>query len=684
MRRARLLAYPLHEPEVSEIAVGDLRFDMRISSVLDEAGAYVGSVVEWREATQARKHRGMLSAIDKAQAVIEFALDGTILHANENFLSAMGYELSEVRGRHHGIFVDPVERASGEYRAFWDKLGRGEHDTNVYKRLGKGGREVWIRASYNPVVDAAGRPFMVVKYATDVSDEQRRLADYRGQIAAIHKAQAVIEFELDGVIRDANENFLAAMGYTLAEVKGQHHGMFAEPVHRASPEYRTFWEKLGRGEHDSGVYKRIGKGGREVWIQASYNPIFDVSGKPFKVVKYATDITAQRTTTADFEGQIASISKSQAVIEFNLDGTIIGANANFLGVLGYTLNEIVGQHHGMFVEPSHRASLDYRAFWEKLARGEYDAGQYKRIGKGGREIWIQASYNPILDLNGKPFKVVKYATDVTQQREVAERVKQISTVVSGAAMQMQMTAGSMAQAADSATQQASSVTLAAQAASMNVQTVASAGEELSASIHEIARQVTQSTVISQQAVAETDRTGASIQTLADAAQKIGNVVTLINNIASQTKLLALNATIEAARAGDAGKGFAVVASEVKSLSDQTAKATHEISSQVSAMQSATETSVGAIAGIADTIRKVAEIASAIASAVEEQSAATREISANVAQAADGTQQVSASIGGVSEAARQTHQASGELLDSSGSLADQAAALSAEMDRLLVA
>ena len=562
VRRSRLLAYPLREPEVSEVSVGDLRFGLRISSVLDAAGEYVGNVVEWSEATQARKTVGMLSAIDKAQAVVEFSLDGAILNANPNFLATLGYELSEVRGRHHSMFVDPIERASPEYRTFWERLARGEPDSNVYKRFGKGGREVWIQASYNPVLDAAGRPFMVVKYATD--------------------------------------------------------------------------------------------------------------------------ITKQRVATANFEGQIAAINKVQAVIEFDLDGTILTANANFLSVLGYGLSEVVGKHHSLFVEPSYRASPEYRDFWEKLARGDYDAGQYKRFGKGGREVWIQASYNPILDLNGKPYKVVKYATDITQQREVAERVKQISAVVAGAAAQMQSTAGVMAQASDAATQQASSVSLAAQAASMNVQTVASAGEELSASIHEIARQVTQSTLITQQAVAETDRTGASIKTLADAAQKIGNVVTLINNIASQTKLLALNATIEAARAGDAGKGFAVVASEVKSLSDQTAKATHEISSQVSAMQSATETSVGAIAGIADTIRKVAEIASAIASAVEEQSAATREISANVAQAADGTQQVSSSIGGVSEAARQTNQASGELLDASGGLADQASALTAEMDRLLAA
>lgn len=625
---------------------------------------------------------GMLEAINKSQAVIEFGLDGIIQDANDNFLNTLGYRLDEVRGRHHSMFVDPVAAAGVEYRLFWEKLARGEYDSGQYKRVAKGGREVWIQASYNPILDDKGRPFKVVKYAVDITSEKLATVNFEGQIAAIGKAQAVIEFGLDGVIRDANENFLTTLGYTLAEIRGQHHSMFVEPQVRDSADYRLFWDKLARGEYDAGQYKRIAKGGREVWIQASYNPIMDASGRPAKVIKFATDITAQKLATANYEGQIAAISKAQAVIEFSMDGAILDANDNFLRTLGYSLAEIKGQHHSMFVEPSHRMSPEYRMFWEKLGRGEYDAGQYKRIGKAGQAIWIQASYNPILDLNGKPCKVVKYATDITEQRRVAERVKEISNIVASAATQMQATAGSMAQAADEATRQASSVSLAAQAASMNVQTVASAGEELSASISEIARQVTDSNAMTQQAVAETDKAGASINTLTEAAHKIGNVVTLINNIAGQTKLLALNATIEAARAGDAGKGFAVVASEVKSLSDQTAKATHEISSQVAAMQAATETSVGAIQGIADTIRKVAEIASAIASAVEEQSAATREISANVAQAAEGTQQVSANIEGVSTVASQTNAASGELLTSSGEMARQADALSGEMDKLL--
>ena len=191
--------------------------------------------------------------------------------------------------------------------------------------------------------------------------------------------------------------------------------MFVDPSYRGSEAYRRFWEKLGRGEYDAGQYKRIAKGGKEVWIQSSYNPILDIHGKPFKVVKYATDITAQKIQAADFQGQIEAINKAQAVIEFKLDGTILTANDNFLKVVGYTLDEVRGRHHSMFVDPAYRDSSAYRAFWEKLGRGEFDANRYKRIGKGGREAWIQATYNPIKDADGKPYKVVKFALDVTQQ-----------------------------------------------------------------------------------------------------------------------------------------------------------------------------------------------------------------------------------------------------------------------------
>jgi len=257
-----------------------------------------------------------------------------------------------------------------------------------------------------------------------VSVDANHLADLEGQIAAIGKVQAIIEFTLDGTVITANDNFLNTLGYRLEEIKGQHHSMFVEPGYRASDEYRRFWEKLGRGEYDANQYKRIGKGGREVWIAASYNPIRDTAGKPYKVVKYATDITAQVQSAAESKGQLAAINRVQAVIEFTLDGRILTANDNFLNTLGYRLDEVKGQHHSMFVDAAYRASDEYRRFWEKLARGEYDANQYKRIAKGGREVWIQASYNPIFDAEGKPYKVVKYATDITAQVKLSHEMEQ--------------------------------------------------------------------------------------------------------------------------------------------------------------------------------------------------------------------------------------------------------------------
>lgn len=369
-----------------------------------------------REQLLAKEYAKQIEGILKAEAVIEFEPDGTIVTANETFLTAIGYDLSEIKGRHHRMFVDDDYAGSKEYKSFWMSLANGEHKTGAFKRFGKGGREIWIQATYNPITNLDGEIVKVIKVARDVTEEKLSNANFAGQIAAIGKSQAVIEFNMDGTIITANDNFLNALGYTLAEIKGKHHRMFCDEATKSSIAYRDFWEKLNRGEYESGEFKRLTRTGEEIWISATYNPIFDLNGNPYKVVKFASDVTEQKQKNVDYEGQIDAIHKSQAVIEFDTDGTIRTANENFLDAVGYTLPELVGKHHRMFVASEYGTSKEYSQFWESLAEGDFRTGEFMRFTKAGKEIWIQASYNPILDLNGKPYKVVKFATDITEQK----------------------------------------------------------------------------------------------------------------------------------------------------------------------------------------------------------------------------------------------------------------------------
>jgi methyl-accepting chemotaxis protein len=515
------------------------------------------------------------------------------------------------------------------------------------------------------------------------------LQDLRGQIAAIGKSNAVIEFKLDGTILTANANFLTTLGYTLAEVQGKHHSMFVDPVHTRSPEYRQFWEKLGRGEFDSGRYKRIAKGGKEIWIQASYNAILDRKGRPFKVVKFATDITEQKTRDLDVEGQLAAINKVQAVIEFALDGTIVTANQNFLGAVGYTLDEICGRHHRMFVEPAYAQSTDYREFWAKLGRGEFDANQYKRIGKGGREIWIQASYNPILDANGKAFKVVKYATDVTatvkavqQTQAVVAAVKnndltqriptegksgdigRLCEGVNGLLDTMANILVDIKTAASEVSNASSEISASTTDLSQRTEEQASSLEETSASMEQMsvtvkknAENAAQANQFANETATVADRGGAVVSQAVSAmsliegsSRKISDIISVIDEIARQTNLLALNAAVEAARAGEAGRGFAVVASEVRSLAQRSSQAAKDIKDLITS--SSTQVQEGVVlvnktgvslTEIVGSIKKVAQIVSDIAVASNEQATGIDQINTALNQMDEVTQQNSALV-----------------------------------------
>jgi methyl-accepting chemotaxis protein len=517
-----------------------------------------------------------------------------------------------------------------------------------------------------------------------------------GMIAAINKVQAVIEFALDGKVLTANENFLQAMSYTLDEIKGQHHSMFVDPAYRQTPAYKAFWEKLGRGEFDAGQYKRIAKGGKDIWLQASYNPIFDAKGKPYKVVKFATDITAQKMADADVAGQLDAINKAQAVISFALDGTVLGANENFLKTLGYTLDEVKGKHHSLFVEPAYRQSIEYKQFWEKLGRGEYDAAQYKRIGKGGKEVWIQASYNPIFDMNGKPFKVVKYATDVTAQVLASQAlqlaVQQTQEVITAAEandltqrIPLQGKSGeiealcagvnglldTMAQVISEIKATASEVTNASAEISTSTTDLSQRTEEQAASLEETSASMEQiSATVKKNAenAQQANQSAASTRTVAerggqvvgkavdamakieDSSRKISDIIGVIDEIARQTNLLALNAAVEAARAGEAGRGFAVVASEVRSLAQRSSQAAKDIKDLITNSNSQVKEGVDLVnkAGaslneIVESIKKVADIVADIANASAEQASGIEQVGKALTQMDEVTQQNSALV-----------------------------------------
>ena len=258
-------------------------------------------------------------------------------------------------------------------------------------------------------------------------------------VAAIQLSQGVIEFNLEGTIISANQTFLDLMGYSFADIEGKHHKIFCSETYANSQEYAAFWERLNQGEFDTGEYVRFGKDGEAVYIRASYNPIIDENGQPYKVIKIASDVTTLKLENAEAQSKVAAIDLSQGTIEFAMDGTIITANESFLSTLGYSLDEIQGKHHSMFCDDAYAASEDYAKFWETLRSGTHHRGEFNRRGKNGRQLCIRATYNPIFNLKNEPVKVLKIADDISKQRRMeAERDKQQALIMEMSTPVMQL------------------------------------------------------------------------------------------------------------------------------------------------------------------------------------------------------------------------------------------------------
>lgn len=589
-----------------------------------------------------RELQTRMDQINVACVVSEADLKGDITYVNDLLCEVSQYTREECIGQPHSMFRHP-DMPKSVFKEMWATIGKGKIFRGIIKNKKKDGSPYWVDALIAPVLGPNGKPIKYIGVRYVITDQVLKQQELEGQIAAINAASAYIEFTPEGIVTKANDLFVQALKYGDSnEFIGKHHRIFCDAEYTRTKEYEQFWNNLRNGIPQVGEFKRIGKDGSDVWIQANYTPVKDDKGVVIKVIKLATDITEQKKKNIDYQGQLDAIGKSNAVIEFNMDGTIITANDNFLSALGgYSLSEVKGKHHRMFVDSAYARSAEYSDLWKRLNSGEYLVGTYTRIDKRGKEVFIQASYNPIIDANGKPYKVVKYALDMTEVIRVIKAMANgdlslrcdttvdnngLTTEINKALDNLNSVMSNISQGSDvvakssdllqkkvddmkrNTTEVATAIAQMAKGAqdqaqrtdesSKLVNHVLSSANEMEKRANLINKAAERGLESSNQGLKtmkvlvenmsgireSADLTSKSINVLTKRTEEIGRTLNVITDIASQTNLLALNAAIEAARAGDAGRGFAVVAEEIRKLAEDSRKSAVEIEKIISDVQ----------------------------------------------------------------------------------------------------